>query len=130
MFRPVVGKDFQVYDAEFRVDAYLRGVEVPPVNVEFGPVIEAPYENKALQTVAQCEIGGYNTGHRYAHIVVAKSVWERLDKDAREIAFYHEMGHCVLYLGHSKTGIMRPGVDVSDYNATRTRQINELFKKD
>jgi hypothetical protein len=61
-------------------------------------------------------------------VAIQESAWENLSPNRRELVIFHELGHCVLGLGHSDFGIMRPdGGDDSDYETNRERYLDLLF---
>ncbi len=78
-------------------------------------------------------------GRRPNHVTVDSEFWRRASANLREMIVYHELGHCVLYRGHTEeilpngicASIMRSGSEGcrDNYNFfTREFYINELFE--
>ncbi len=68
-------------------------------------------------------------------ILVNQEYWSGMSAHCKELVLFHELGHCVLDLGHSSydEDIMYPSTDIrygcDDYYRDRTRRIDRLFNR-
>ena len=105
---------------QFIGDAKAHGItELSRVTVTFGPVQKHP--DKTLETVGQCEYATWR--HQIPRVTINATRWSHLSELERKTLIYHELGHCLLGLGHG-TGVMQPRVH--EANST---EINNLFQE-
>lgn len=76
---------FSVYVRDFETKI---GVSVNNVDIKFGK-LKAP-------TIGVCYDGG-----QFNQIRIDPDFWETMDENGKEQLMYHELGHCVLGLGHN-----------------------------
>lgn len=110
---------FESYVETFLVEARARKVSVDMhgIDIKLVDSFDDPY------TIANCKT---NTGR----ITILRSEWENNIWD-REQNLFHELGHCVLYKGHTKEyQIMNHiGVTTGYYWQNRTALLDTLFKQ-
>ena len=106
---------FEPYVDAFVAEGAVRGVSVDMYGIDI----------KLVDTLPENTLGICN--HYTGHISLLKSFWELFPNEREELIF-HELGHCVLGLGHSESGIMRPiHLYSSEYQPHRTEYLDILF---
>lgn len=94
-----------------------------PLTIKFGRV----NGGKA----AVCIVKEYKHFRSRARLTIIVERWAWDDIRVREPLMFHELGHCVLGLGHSddKNSLMYPIIDVRRYHQNRAVFLDSLFKK-
>ncbi len=125
-----VNTQFEYYFQRFEEAALERGMELDIEDLTAHISI-----NLGTNVAGVCETA--ETGDRT--IRVDDIYWEQSDEWGREFVIFHELGHCVLGLGHTDTqdaqgncvSIMQSGLSgcVMPYNeTTREEYLDELFQ--
>ena len=57
------------------------------------------------------------------HIVINKSKWDTFNSTIKYWIIYHELGHALLHMGHTKKGIMRKNIPAG-------MSLPHMFKRD
>lgn len=125
-----VNTQFEYYFERFEAAALERGLEldIEDLTAHLSIIPEAN-----VAGVCETEESGDRT------IRVDNIYWEQEDEWGREFVIFHELGHCVLGLGHTDTqdaqgncrSIMQSGLSgcVMPYNEeTREEYLDELFQ--
>jgi len=129
---PQVDEALWPYFRTFEEEAAERGIRIDINSLRItGEISDLDGERVA----GQCN---YNV-RRPNHVTVDSQFWRGASANFREMIVYHELGHCVLYRGHTEetlsngicASIMRSGTEGcrDHYNSfTREFYIDELFE--
>lgn len=83
------------YEKSFNDDAKMYGVSIPKVKLSYR-FDNAPLHPSMPNAVGLCSIN--SLGDRL--ITVDATYWENSAPIEKKALFYHELGHCVMSLGH------------------------------
>lgn len=112
------------YIERFNQEGSSRGCYINARNANYEMVDEfsIPKIDQVEHAIGYCMSNGT--------IEILKSWWNNVATETqKEMVMFHEMGHCVLHLRHTKTGLMQPSL-MSDsvYNYNRKALLDQLFK--
>ncbi len=113
------------YVGRFQDEALLHaGARYPlSINIRLG----LPQKEKRKGSDARC-VKTEKRACRMPVIEIDIVAWLQADDLYRELLVFHEMGHCILNLGHEDNGIMHPdGPGSNDYLIDRERFHQKLF---
>jgi len=107
--------DAHAYDADTSRAGYLRIAEFAEIGRD--------------QVVGVCSEYTFSNGElSYLQVTIRPDFAERLDSPSYAGLMYHELGHCILNLEHSETGIMAPVMySESYYEENWDELVEELF---
>ncbi len=128
---PLVEESLWSYFRSFEEEAADRGIDIDINALRITGEIS---DLEGPSVAGQCN---YNS-RRPNHISIDSGFWRFAPQNVREMIVYHELGHCVLYRGHSEAtlangicaSIMRSGSEgCRDNYTSRTKSfyIDELF---
>jgi len=108
---------FKSYYDSFNYEARIRNVDVDAYIMR----IRFEVMPKGSHAIGMCYL--------FDHIGINKEFWRWASNEQREVLIFHELGHCVLFQKHTKTGIMQPELYASaTYAFERKALLDELFK--
>jgi hypothetical protein len=107
---------------------FYKGRNAPVIGVN---MVE-DYQMRTSQTIATCKYSPR------PHIIVKRTLWERIGYAQKEYILFHELGHCVLNRPHIETtmgdtpvSLMYPEYfSISNYEQHRPAYLKELFTQD
>jgi len=99
--------ELAAYAEEFAIQAtYETGIRVEAVDMSFVDIID---DNQVFK-------GSCDYFANYRHIRINKNKWAEINEKRRKALVYHEQGHCVFKLEHTKKhGIMSLDVPIVVY---------------
>lgn len=82
-------------------------------------------QSQASEYVGMCTTGAYTPG-----ITLKIDYWKEANDTQKENLLFHELGHCILGLGHNKyKSVMYPSILDPDYYLENRKQLlDDLFK--
>jgi hypothetical protein len=88
--------------------------------------IESSKANKEFYTIGQCQISNEHA----PTIILLKEYWEEANYNEKESLLYHELGHCVLMLGHDES-VSEDGRPLSImYSSQLLQYWYDLYRQD
>ena len=79
-------------------------------------------------TVGLCTVWT-STKKRYKQITVDPEFWADAEDERKELLMYHELGHCVLDLGHSDGGVMSDTLIHNEIYVSNKEQLLKDMKE-
>jgi hypothetical protein len=138
-----VEEPFVVFLQKFQAEAQLRGhfIETNSISIRNGEIAGSNHEialcityvpANLLESIAERRSDWRKViGHRKSpEVIVPTDIWNLLSKNQKEIAIFHELGHCLLNLDHQDDipAIMNPVILPEEYyKFNRTKLLDELF---
>jgi hypothetical protein len=133
-------KEFGHYLAMFERDSatYAEPLKITDLIVTFGKT-QKPH--KPSSPIGLCYYETYTmpdmTGKQYRarpKIVIDINFWEKAGRTTRKLLMYHELGHCVLRLGHvnkdDRDSIMNPAIlSPSEFKKHERYYLEDLFNQ-
>lgn len=101
------------YVAMFFADAFSRGIFLSDAALEYR-IKKQPLEEEMPNAVGICY---RSKSGAYQKIVIGEEYWERAGEFERLAIMYHELGHCVMGIGHvpAHPSLMYPRVYGEEY---------------
>lgn len=117
--------EFDLYQERFREEAFRFGWNFEPIAIWYGD-LEQEHRAANLETVAECHPARGLSSPPF--VIVNPDRWDRLSESEREVAVFHELGHCLLGKVHSD-GIMQPTLLAArEYEVERESFLKALFR--